>query len=284
MENVLRALPSKAVKEITSENFVSGIPDAVYSSTVDLKRLVDLEPLGQVIDHAMKEFGHRNIESDAWLAPRVHATLRLQRLEAADRRIWDYLSIIAFPDYVKWRWLKNGKINLDRVAGPDHRHALARLWWSAELTRNGPDYGPTVKVFGLQTAVQFILELKAFCNRPAALGFVEFLSTAKNGGWVGDEEVKKYANALNFALSTTVLDAFAPDDGPHMEALNRWIKEEPDGLLMLKGLPVGPDESSVPPASVQSLVDLLFRLKSEMPSTDVGGEGQPQDEMRTAKA
>lgn len=281
MENILRALPSKAVKEITSENFVFGIPEIVAPSAIDFRRQVDLEPLNQVISHAMREFGHRTIESDAWLAPRVHATLRLQRSEAADRRLWDYLSVIAFPDYVKWRWSKEGKISLERVVGPDHRHALARLWWTAELTRNGPDYSPTARVFKLQTAVQFILELKAFCNRSGALGFIEFLSTANNGAWVPDEEVKVYANALNLALSTTVLDAFAPDEGPHFEALSRWIREEPDGLLMLKTLPVGPDEPKVHSDSIQAVVDLLIRLRSEMMRNnavipDVGSESDSQ--------
>ena len=266
METILRALPLKAAKEITSENFASGVPESVCRSVVDLPRRVSLEPLHQVISFAIREFGHRNVESDAWLAPRIHAALRLHRSEAADRRIWDYLALIAFSHYVTWRWSKAEKISLDRIVGPDHRQALARLWWCAELTRNGPDYGPTIEVFRLQTAVQFILELKAFCNRPAALGFIKFLSTANAGGWVLDEKVKVYANALNFALSTTVIDAFAPDEGPHIEALNNWITEEPDGLLMLKQLPNGPDEPRVEVASINSVSDLLFRLKSEMAS------------------
>src|SRR6266550_1496920 len=110
MDKWLKALRPQARKEITAETFTSGLPEVVYASIVDIPRRVDLEALNDVINHAMKLFGHRSVESDAWLAPRLHATLRLYRSEAADRRIWDYLSVIAFAGYVKWRWTKVGKL------------------------------------------------------------------------------------------------------------------------------------------------------------------------------
>src|SRR2546430_2753608 len=64
-------------------------------------RDVDLAPLERVVEEATTRFADHAAEaSDAWLAARVHATLRLSRREAADASLWAYLAVVAFPDYV----------------------------------------------------------------------------------------------------------------------------------------------------------------------------------------
>lgn len=64
----------------------------------------ELAPVRDLIDDAMYKFREdRPTGADAWLAPRLHAALRLSRREAADRRIWNYLALGVAPDYVVWR-------------------------------------------------------------------------------------------------------------------------------------------------------------------------------------
>lgn len=270
MKKTLKALRLRQQERelLTPDTFGSMIPDVVVNSITNWSRPINLDPLAHVVAHAMDSFGYRVVESDAWLAPRVHATLRLTRSEAAERSLWDYLSVIEFPEYVRWRWTRDstGLVDLPRILGPDHRHAIARLWWSAELTRNGGDYGHTVKAFTSQTAIQFILESKAFHNRAGALGFIKFLSSSREGKWALDHEIPKYFHAFNYALSTTVLDSFAPDEGPHIQALSLWRSEEPDALLMIDKLPLGPDEPAINEFEINSVVEFLARLKAKLPN------------------
>src|SRR4051812_15095748 len=68
-------------------------------------RTPDLEPLVNIMNKAMEKFSEtKREESDRWLAPRVHATLRLTRREAGDAGVWSYLAMSVLDDYVRWRW------------------------------------------------------------------------------------------------------------------------------------------------------------------------------------
>src|SRR3712207_5044930 len=77
-------------------------------------------------------------ESDTWLSPRLHSALRLTRAEAGDRGLWHWLAL-RYRSYVEYRWTGDGGVNRDRWFGPVHKQALARLWWGAELFRDGDD-------------------------------------------------------------------------------------------------------------------------------------------------
>src|SRR5665213_3745017 len=94
-------------KQIVDEPFRRGEAKADFAPYIlrsDLGRVIDLEPLESVIGEATSRESASPDKSDAWLSPRVHATLRLTRREAADKRIWNYLSLVAFPTYVRWRF------------------------------------------------------------------------------------------------------------------------------------------------------------------------------------
>lgn len=69
-----------------------------------------LEPIRDLVDDALFEFRDETpSRADAWLAPRLHATLRLTRAEAADRALWNYLAFAVAPDYVVWRHLSRAR-------------------------------------------------------------------------------------------------------------------------------------------------------------------------------
>jgi hypothetical protein len=48
-------------------------------------REIDVEPVVNLIEEAVRRYPEKPDESDAWLAPRVHHVLRLSRREAARR-------------------------------------------------------------------------------------------------------------------------------------------------------------------------------------------------------
>lgn len=76
--------------------------DPYVIDDVGLGREIGLGPLRAVVAHAMRRLAPE--ASDAWLAPRMHATVRLTRREAADLRAWHDRAAVALPDYVRWRW------------------------------------------------------------------------------------------------------------------------------------------------------------------------------------
>jgi hypothetical protein len=113
-------------------------------------REIDVEPVVNLIEEAVRRYPEKPDESDAWLAPRVHHVLRLSRREAARRGAWAWLAVVAVPHYVHWRFPgKKGVTDVDRFLGREGKNAVGRLWWGAELLRNGGDYGPVAVGFSI---------------------------------------------------------------------------------------------------------------------------------------
>ena len=133
---------------------------AVPAGTVEnvLRRGAPLSdaPLNDLMSHLRRDVDagrwtdeHPEL-SDSWLAPRVHSALRLTRAEASDRGTWHWLAVGRHSWYVEFRWTGKEGVNDARWLGPIHKQALARLWWGAELFRNGPDYAPVQALFARQ--------------------------------------------------------------------------------------------------------------------------------------
>jgi Family of unknown function (DUF6339) len=231
-----------------------------------LGRAIPVAPLQAVVDRAMRMHRAERRESDAWLAPRVHATIRLTRREAADRRLWAYLATVTLPNYPRWRWADprdaRAPIPIDRFVGDDATNALSWLWWTAELTRNGADYGPTVKALSGPWFTPSWLKLNAMHHRAAALAVVDFLGAAEDEATAGDHG-RAMIRALDIALRTLSLDSLAPDAAPDAEAVREWCSGRVDETLILERLPTGPDEPPVPEADVAVVRAVLDRLAEQ---------------------
>ncbi len=264
MSQPLRRLIPQARTLITKESFCDQSFGNLDGYVQDLPRSVDVEPLVRVVQTAMRIFPHGDEASDGWLAPRVHAALRLFRSEAADQGIWDYLSVLVLRDYIIWRMAdKDGLVNdIDRIIGPFRHQAVARLWWAAELSRNGADYGPTEAAFSSQDAVNYLTNVNAFHNRPAALAYIRFISHTSATTPIKQMAIET-GQTLNHVLTTLVLDSFAPDSGSDMNAIERWIAAAPDATLLDSALPQGPDEPPVPEEKIYAVEQLLGRLMEE---------------------
>jgi hypothetical protein len=229
----------------------------------DLDRAVPLAPLRSVVAEAMKRFEHEPAKSDAWLGPRLHATLRLTRREAADKGIWEYLTVIEFPHYVRWRWAsldnRDKVVPQDRFLGEDSKNAMARLWWASELTRNGSDYQRSKTALGISRFSVSWLHLILAHHRAASLAVVDFLGNFQGKG-ATDSQGQVMAKATNVALRTVCLDALAPSPPTDAEAVREWIAEEIDETTMMDDLPRGPDEAQVPEADIAVVRTFLDEL------------------------
>jgi hypothetical protein len=267
-------LPS--VRSLLDENFRSGATPTIDSSPhvfdVPIDRKIDLSSLISVVDHAMHQYRHNPDQSDQWLAPRVHATLRLSRREAADKRIWNYVNIVIRPNYVRWRFGETDEerdliVPLDRFLGEDSKNALGRLWWIAELTRNGSSYFETADI--LKTSRFFVSwhPLDAMHHRPAALAVCRFVREFNDGKRMSNAQSKRLAKAFNLRLATLSLDAISANPAIDAVAIKDWCSEPIDETTFMDDLPVGPDEDPVPENDIEAVIEVLRTLASEIDLT-----------------
>ncbi|MFF2074499.1 DUF6339 family protein [Kitasatospora sp. NPDC058162] len=240
-------VPSIALNKVSE-------PLAVDDARFRLHRVRDL------IDDAMDRFrDERPTAADAWLAPRLHETLRLTRREAAEKGLWTFLALGVAPDYVVWRHLPEPKadgarrsVARDKFVGAHYKQSFARLWWAAELFRDGPDYRPVTVACGNQDMLNSALRLDVIDHRPTALALVRLM---ESGAVRTGREVNALTPAVNAAAATLMYDVIAPDAERDGESLRDWIEEAGSALPSPRtGLPEGPEEERAPEDSVRRLV------------------------------
>ncbi|QID37063.1 hypothetical protein G3260_003395 [Streptomyces albus] len=214
----------------------------------------EVRPLRELFDTARRLHEGRRTSADAWLAPRLHATLRLTRAEAAEPGLWNFLALAVAPDYVLWRHLpsegsgkKEPAVSSDRFSGPHYKQAFARLWWAAELFRDGEDYEPAVSACRNQEFFNTLLRLEVIDHRPTARAATCLLEE----GTVG---TTREANALATAVNAAA--------GTHDPPVSPTV------------LPLGPADGPVPDSSVGTMVELLRELFEQAP---VRGKEEPQE-------
>ena len=93
-----------------------------------------------------KFINSENADKDVERAINLHEALNIERLEeACDPRLWSYLSLVVYRDYISERWKldkKKPSVTETRMfyqsssTNRNAKHALARLWWSVEMTKN----------------------------------------------------------------------------------------------------------------------------------------------------
>ncbi|MFE1358397.1 DUF6339 family protein [Streptomyces harbinensis] len=230
----------------------------------------DTLPLRELFDNAMRLHDEVNrTRADAWLAPRLHATLRLTRAEAADSGLWNFIALIVAPDYVVWRHLpkkgaeKRVSVNPVRFCGLHYRQAIARLWWAAELFRDGEDYSPAVTFCRNQDALNTILSLDVIDHRPTARAVTRLM---EQGTVTVGREVNALSTAINSAGSTLLYDVLAPDEPADADALRAWIEEgDMAPPVSDERLPHGPDDGAVPQDATDFLVKQFEELFENAP-------------------
>ncbi|WP_369068366.1 DUF6339 family protein [Kineococcus terrestris] len=229
---------------------------------------VEAESARRIVAEAMDLFTlEERAKSDAWLAPRLHSVLRLSRREAARRPFWLYVSLVVCPDYVRWRWapIKSGEpvpgepAAADRFHGDPTKHALARLWWGAELFRDGPNYTPVVKAYGNQDLMNNLFRMDIAHHRPTVQAAVTVLFP-EGGKPLGGDAANALAKAANAAASTLLVDAIAPDEPLDASSREAWMKDAVDALRIVDRMPEGPDDPRVPTHSIDKMTELMDEL------------------------
>lgn len=266
----LRSLDHNASALLTSA-FRAGQsnPDFTdYEQAIRFGHAVDTEAAKVFLDQAMAKYSQaERTDSDVWLGPRLHYSLRMTRREAADRGLWRWLGVVFAPDYVRWRWAstdkssdgKPGAANLERFVGAETKHALARLWWMAELFRDGSDYGPAAAALGNQDIINNLFRMNIAHHRPTVQAAVRVLE-GKSG-----RDANALAKAVNAAASTLKIDVIGVDVPLDPAASDAWINGDIDPVQFFERMPEGPNDLKTPPGAVDSMVELLQELYAEAP-------------------
>ncbi|MFE3264263.1 DUF6339 family protein [Streptomyces sp. NPDC059215] len=273
----LALLATSAVDPFLTEELLRG--EQVHGG-IDLAKVVEplpeddarwwVEPIRSLVEDAMFEFREDRTRADAWLAPRIHATLRLTRREAADKRLWNHIALAVAPDYVVWRHLPEPTANrpetrvaAERFRGPADRQCFSRLWWAAELFRNGSDYQPVEIACGNQDLIHTVLRMDVIDHRPTAQALVRLLQT---GSVTTGREINGLGVAISTAGATLTYDVLAPDEPRDPAHLRDWIAEAESAPPVERyELPKGPDEDPVPVESVAALTSYFAELFETAP-------------------
>ena len=267
----LMELPANAVGLLPAEFFSGDANAEVDDLTVEFGREVFLDNFNTVVDEAMVRHPGKQVESDAWLGPRLHAALRLTRREAAHKGVWTYLAVCEAPRYVRWRWgdASSGRTPVERFAGLESKQAFARLWWMAELFRNGSDYSSAQAAFGSQDVINNFFRMGVAHHRPTALAFAKVLrdDAERRRGVIDGDLANALAKAVNAAAATLLLDARAIDDSGDPDAFRSWISEgsDWDSGTALDDLPVGPDEPGVSEETLRRVEQVVLELAASAP-------------------
>ncbi|MEV0034556.1 DUF6339 family protein [Streptomyces sp. NPDC050804] len=225
-------------------------------------------PVRELLTEARRRFaGTAPTASDAWLAPRLHYTLRLTRAEASDTGLWNFLGLCLAPDFVQWRW---GKGDTGREVGQSARFSgrwdlqcFSRLWWAAELFRDGRNYGPVELACGNQDILNTVMRQEMIQHRPSAQALLrlQYRGVVRTG-----RDVNAAASVANAAGATLVYEALAPDELQDSEALRDWVLsagEDPE--VQYDTLPQGPNDGSVSHSSAEILTAWFEKLFADAP-------------------
>jgi hypothetical protein len=180
-------------------------PEAAYAPLLhEHSRLLPLDTLDETLDAVITETIRHDAGIDRLAAPRIHRALPLTRREAADPGVWRFLTVVHRPDFVRHRWENRSWPTMrSRFWLPGTRpdsNAIARLWWIAELTRDGEDYDLTERVLARQSLANnlFVRDLASY--RPAVEAFVAVLGDAPS------DLLESAVRAFTRRLSTVVLE------------------------------------------------------------------------------
>jgi hypothetical protein len=264
---MIRLAELNGLAELPAAFLQTGARFDVTPNTTEFPRSVDVEPLVNLLEEAQRRFTDDRVGSDRWLAGRIHHVLRLSRREAARRGLWIWLGVVAAPDYVRWRFPgTDGATDAERFLGREDKQAIARLWWGAELMRNGSDYSPVEIGFSMQDVPNTWMRLDLFHSRPLVQAVLRVLASLNGGGHATSDQVNRLATAVNAAACTVLVDSLAPDPEFDPDLLAVWLEEEVDETLLFAKDPVGPDDDPAPAAAVDAMEVFVRRIIASAPA------------------
>lgn len=167
---------------LLSESFLNGDEELTeddlgpYLESTGIE--VDLDPLDAEVARVMDadDLGRKS-KLDRELAPVVHQTLDLTRRQASMTGIWHYLSILEYPEFIRYRWGDYSDFREKFLGGGTniYSNALHRLWWIAEITHEEDDYTRTRDIFEMQELANDVADRWFARHRPITFACVDVL-------------------------------------------------------------------------------------------------------------
>ncbi len=196
-------------------------PEEAYASlSSEHPRLLVLDALDERLDALMADTTPFDASIDRRAAPAIHRALPLTRREAADPGVFRFLAVVHRPDFVRHRWeYRSWSTMRTRFWRPGTRpdsNAFARLWWIAELSRDGDDYALTERVLARQPLANnlFVRDMSSY--RPLVEAYADVLDEAPSA------IIEACTRALQRRLSTVVLESLSVDE---LRALLRELRD-----------------------------------------------------------
>ncbi len=224
---------------------------------------IDVSLLKSVLDTALVKLQHDDLECrttlDQWLAPRVHGAVRIPRRLAGDMRLWTWLVLTIGREYTWKRWLEDERPSIYRYTGDFKRNSLARLWWAAEMARNGPDYSPIEDVLRDPSTAQYALELRYSMYKPALIAFGRIARRES----LGFDALKDLSKRINAYLSLRPLEILGLDPSESARDTDWWSDVPSLGELIGDAQPVGPKDGYVNEGAVVQLEEWFQGLVKE---------------------
>ncbi len=219
----------------------------------------DGELVQRIVDKGLDIYEDKN-ELDGWLAVRLHNAIRAPRRLAGDKRFWAWVAVEFAQKYVQMRFSDaGGQVHRWRYTGELLRNAVARLWWGAEMVRDGPSYDLVPVVFARVRTAQFALELKYSWFRPAAMAFARVVEGHDGGARLTDAEMKALSRKVNAYLSLTALEGFGI--GMEGEAYDQaWWSSNVTYESLVEGKIEGPNDGHVDAGAVEQLTKWFREL------------------------
>lgn len=252
---------TSAVAEQLDDEFLAGHAPVTLAEKpvpVDAQDLVgptDVELVKGLVDHALS-LDLPKFALDGWLAPRLHAALRLHPRVASDPGVWRWLAIEVMSPYVRARHTGPTGVVLARHYAHHERlkNAAGRLWWAAELLRNGPNYEIVPHALENVVAGEFSLELRYSWYRPAAIAFARVAMGMDGGKKLNDKGLRSLSRKINSYLTLRSLEAAGAESNEQHGYDLKWREHQPSlEDLADDTLPKGPEDGYASGDSVTEL-------------------------------
>lgn len=194
---------------------------------------IDLNPLREkiqndVYDSDDQERGDSTIDGE--VAETVHRTIDLTRREAATDGIWHYLTVVEFPEFVRYRWEGDDMRGKFLDGGEDiYSNALHRLWWIAEISREEDDYTRTSEIFEMQELTNDVADRWFARYKPVTWACVDELkpSVVEDFAPANSDIVARATTRLNEKLTVALVEGLTYEEAVELvkEARSDAIEE-----------------------------------------------------------
>lgn len=244
-ETELHRLPTGTAPSIAAAD-VAGFQEPILRRDGTAPDVRVLHDLMEHFRETRMRSGASRQDTDGWLVPRVHWAFRLTRAEASDKGTWHWLAAGPLRDYVEWRWGTTRPVEDTRWVGGINKQAVARLWWGAELIRDGSDYSLAVQAFTRMQDIPHNSLHRPFMRcRPMALQQVRAMLTEHQAGRLtrASRSIRSFQRMANAVAVGTPPEQECAWTGDRPDVYRQWLREELTAPPDWEQTPVGPDDA-----------------------------------------